>query len=60
MMCIKMHEQDYKNLQAFLARVNLTGKESLAYVSIIQALSNAEPLEVEKNKEDEEDKKEVK
>ena len=57
MMYIEIHEQDYKNLQAFLERVNLTGKESLAYVSIIQTLSNAKPLNVEQDKED---KKEVK
>ena len=56
MMCIEMSEQDYRNLQAFLERVTLTGKESLAYVSIMQSLLGARPLD----SKDKEDIKEVK
>ena len=56
MMCIEMSEQDYKNLQVLLERVTLTGKESLAYVSIMQSLLDARPLD----SKDKEDVKEVK
>ena len=56
MMYIEMSEQDYRNLQAFLERVTLTGKESLAYVSIMQSLLGARPLD----SKDKEDIKEVK
>lgn len=45
MLNIKMSKEDYSNLKIFLDRVNLTGKETLAFVSIMQKLSEAKPCE---------------
>lgn len=46
MVNITLTEQDFNNLRIFLERVNLTGKEVIAFVSIMQSLSEAKPLEL--------------
>lgn len=58
MVNITLTEQDFNNLRIFLERVNLTGKEVIAFVSIMQSLSKAEPLELPEVTND--SKKEVK
>lgn len=45
MLTIKLTDQDRNNLVAFLERVDMKGKEALAYLRILQALEQAEELE---------------
>lgn len=45
MYIIKMNEIDYKNLVAFLERVQLTGKEVLAYNMVLKSVLDAKPSE---------------
>lgn len=58
MLKILLQKEDFANLKVFLDRVNLTGKEVPAYLSIMQKLSEAEI--VDDKKKEKEDKKEVK
>ena len=50
MYTIKMNEIDYKNLVAFLQRVQLTGKEVLAYNMVLKSVLDAKPEPVKKEK----------
>lgn len=51
MYTIEMNEIDYKNLVAFLQRVQLTGKEVFAYNMVLKSVLDAKPSEpVEKEK----------
>lgn len=60
MYTIKMNEIDYKNLIAFLERVQLTGKEVLAYNMVLKSVLDAKPSEPVKaiaNKEENDESK---
>lgn len=39
---LMLTEEDRKNLILFLERVNMTGKEAIAYLQILQAIQKAE------------------
>ena len=51
MYTVKLTEQQLQNLLSFLNRVQLTGQEAVAFVSILQALNNSTSNSIREDEE---------